>query len=71
MKQNNLEKISNKLVTAFLKNKLIKAIPNKYTKKIKEAQKLRKLCESKIKLPVIGFKAAGTGIPLILSLIHI
>ncbi len=37
MKQDNLEKISNKLVTAFLKNKLIKAIPNKYTKKIKEA----------------------------------
>ncbi len=68
MKQNNLEKISNKLVNAFLKNKLIKAIPNKYTKKIKEAQKLRKLCESKIKLPVIGFKAAGTGIPLIKKL---
>ena len=68
MKQNNLEKISNKLVTAFLKNRLIKAIPNKYTKKIKEAQKLRKLCESKIKLPVIGFKAAGTGIPLIKKL---
>ena len=42
MKQDNLEKISNKLVTAFLKNRLIKAIPNKYTKKIKEAQKLRK-----------------------------
>ena len=68
MKQNNLEKISNKLVTAFLKNRLIKAIPNKYTKKIEEAQKLRKLCESKIKLPVIGFKAAGTGIPLIKKL---
>ena len=68
MKQNNLEKISNKLVTAFLKNRLIKAIPNKYTKKIKEAQKLRKLCESKIKLSVIGFKAAGTGIPLIKKL---
>ena len=32
---------------------------------LKEAQKLRKLCESKIKEPVIGFKAAGTGIPLI------
>ncbi len=60
MKQNNLEKISNKLVTAFLKNKLIKAIPNKYTKKRIEAQKLRKLCESKIKLPVIGFKAAAS-----------
>ena len=68
MKKDNLEKISNKLVTAFLKNKLIKAIPTKYTKKIKEAQKLRRLCESKIKLPVIGFKAAGTGIPLIKKL---
>ena len=29
---------------------------------------MRKLCESKIKLPVIGFKAAGTGIPLIKKL---
>jgi len=68
MKKNNLEKIANKLVNAFLKNKLIKAIPNNYTKKINEAQKLRKLCESKIHLPVIGFKAAGTGIPLIKKL---
>ena len=63
MKQDNLEKISNKLVTAFLKNKLIKAIPNKYTKKIKEAQKLRKLCESKIKLPVIGLKQLAQVFP--------
>tara|TARA_B100000963_G_scaffold152786_1_gene133080 strand:- start:644 stop:1417 length:774 start_codon:yes stop_codon:yes gene_type:complete len=60
----NLEKISNKLVKAFIKNKIIAPIPLKYTKKLTEAQKLRKLCESKIKLPVIGFKAAGTGIPL-------
>ena len=60
-----LEKTSNKLVKAFLKNKIIAPIPSKYTKKLHEAQKLRKLCESKIKLPVIGFKAAGTGIPLI------
>ena len=60
-----LEKTSNKLVKAFLKNKIIAPIPSKYTKKLYEAQKLRKLCESKIKLPVIGFKAAGTGIPLI------
>jgi len=60
-----LEKTSNKLVKAFLKNKIISPIPSKYTKKLNEAQKLRKLCESKIKLPVIGFKAAGTGIPLI------
>ena len=60
-----LEKTSNKLVKAFLKNKIIAPIPSRYTKKLHEAQKLRKLCESKIKLPVVGFKAAGTGIPLI------
>ncbi len=60
-----LEKTSDKLVNAFLKNKIISPIPSKFTKKLKEAQKLRKLCESKIKLPIIGFKAAGTGIPLI------
>ena len=61
----SIEKISDKLVNAFLKNKIIAPIPLKYTKKLTEAQKLRKLCESKIKEPVIGFKAAGTGIPLI------
>ena len=60
-----LEKTSNKLVKAFLKNKIIAPIPSKYTKKLSAAQKLRKLCESKIKLPIVGFKAAGTGIPLI------
>ena len=60
-----IEKTSDKLVNAFLQNKIIAAIPSKYTKKLNEAQKLRKLCESKIKEPVIGFKAAGTGIPLI------
>ena len=63
-----LEKTSNRLVKAFLNNSLISAIPPRFTKKIGEAQKLRKLCESKIKLPVIGFKAAGTGIPLIRKL---
>jgi len=68
MKKTNLENISNKLVNAFLKNKLIAPIPTKYTKKINSAQKLRKLCESKIKLPIVGFKAAGTGIPLIKKL---
>ena len=60
-----IEKTSDKLVNAFLKNKIIAPIPSKFTKKLKEAQKLRVLCESKIKHPVIGFKAAGTGIPLI------
>ena len=68
MKKTNLEKVSNKLVNAFLKNKLIAPLPTKYTKQINEAQKLRKLCESKIKLPIVGFKAAGTGISLIKKL---
>ena len=54
MKKTNLESVSNKLVNAFLKNKLIAPIPTKYTKKIGPAQRLRKLCESKIKLPIIG-----------------
>ena len=60
-----IEKISDKLVRAFLKNKIIAPIPSKFTKKLKEAEKLRRLCESKIREPIIGFKAAGTGIPLI------
>ena len=64
----NLNKYANKLVNAFLNNKLIAPIPTKYTKKISEAQKLRKLCESKIKKPIIGFKAAGTGIPVLKKL---
>jgi 2-keto-4-pentenoate hydratase len=68
MKKTLLEKTANKLVNAFLKNKIIAPIPLKYTKKINEAQKLRKLCESKIKDPIIGFKAAGTGIPVIKEL---
>ena len=63
-----IEKTSDKLVNAFLKNKIITPISSKFTKKLKEAQKLRILCESKIKHPVIGFKAAGTGIPLIKKL---
>ena len=63
-----IETTSNKLVRAFLNNKIIAPIPSKFSKKINEAQKLRKLCESKINEPVIGFKAAGTGIPLIKKL---
>ena len=60
-----IEKTSDKLVNAFLQNKIIKPIPYKFTKKLKDAQKLRILWESKIKHTVIGFKDAGTGIPLI------
>jgi len=57
MKQ--LENISNRLVNAFLQNKIISPVPLKYAKSMKEAQKLRRLCESKISKPVVGFKAAG------------
>jgi 2-keto-4-pentenoate hydratase len=64
MKTPLIERTASKLVNAFLKNKIIAPIPHKYTKRLNEAQKLRKLCESKIKDPIIGFKAAGTGIPV-------
>ena len=63
-----MEKTANKLINAFLKNKIIAPLPLKYTKKISDAQKFRKLCESKIKDPIIGFKAAGTGIPVMKKL---
>jgi len=68
MKITLIEKTANKLVNAFLKNKIIGPLPKKYTKKLNDAQRLRKLCESKIKEPVIGFKAAGTGIPVMKKL---
>ena len=68
MKKTLIEKTADKLVNAFLKNKIIAPLPLKYTKKLKDAQKVRKLCESKIKEPVIGFKAAGTGIPVMKKL---
>tara|TARA_B110000003_G_scaffold224563_1_gene225141 strand:- start:478 stop:1254 length:777 start_codon:yes stop_codon:yes gene_type:complete len=63
-----LNLVANNLVKAFLKNKIIAPIPSQYTKKLSEAQKLRKLCESKINKPILGFKAAGTGIPVLKKL---
>ena len=68
MNDKNINLVANKLVKAFLKNKIISPIPSQYTKKISQAQKLRKLCESKIKKPIIGFKAGGTGIPVLKKL---
>merc|ERR1712127_123262 len=56
------------LVNAFVNNKIIAPLPTKFSKTLSEAQKLRKLCESKVKDPIIGFKAAGTGIPMIKKL---
>ena len=66
--KSEIEKLSNKLVNAFINNKIIAPLPSKFTKKLSEAQKLRKLCESKVSDPIIGFKAAGTGIPVIKKL---
>ena len=68
MSKKNLDLVANRLVRAFLGNKIINPIPRKYTKKLSNANKLRKLCESKIKRPIIGFKAGGTGIPVIKKL---
>ena len=68
MSDKNINLIANKLVKAFLKSKIISSIPSRYTKKIAQAQKLRKLCESKIKKPIIGFKAGGTAIPVLKKL---
>ena len=68
MKRTLLDKTTDKLVNAFLKNKIIAPLPLRFTKKLTEAQKVRKMCESKIKEPVIGFKAAGTGISVMKKL---
>ena len=68
MTSKNLNEYANRLVNAFLKNKIISPLPSRYTKKISEAQKLRRLCESKIKKPISGFKAAGTGIAVLKKL---
>ena len=68
MNNKNLNLIVNKLTKAFLKNKLISPIPSQFTKKLSEANKFRKLCEMKINKPIIGFKAGGTGIPLLKKL---
>ena len=68
MKKTQIDKLSDKLVKAFLKNKIIAPLPSKYTKKINNAQKFLKLCESKVKEPVIGFKAGGTAFPVMKKL---
>jgi len=68
MKKNTIETLSNKIVNAFLNNKIINPLPAKYTKKLSNAEIFRKLCESKIIDPVIGFKAGGTSIPVIKKL---
>ena len=63
-----IDKIADKLVNAYKKNNLINPIPIKYTKNIKNATRLRKLCESKINTKVVGFKAGGTALPVLKKL---
>ena len=68
MNKKQLNTLSNNLVIAFTKKRIIKPIPIKFCKNIKNADLLRKTCESKIKWPVIGFKAGGTSIPVLKKL---
>ena len=68
MNNKNINFFADKLTNAFLKNKIISPIPVKYVKNINQSNKFRKLCESKISLPVIGFKAGGTAIPVLKKL---
>ena len=63
-----IEKFADKLVNAYKKNKLINPIPIKYTKNIKNATRLRKICESKINAKIVGFKAGGTALPVLKKL---
>ena len=63
-----IEKTANRLVDAFINNKIIAPLPLKFTKKLKDAEKLRRLCESIVNDEIIGFKAAGTGIPVMKKL---
>ena len=68
MKKSQQDKLASKLVKAFLKNKIISPLPKKFTKKLTNADRFRKLCENKIREPIIGFKAGGTAIPVIKKL---
>ena len=68
MKRNLADITSDKLVKAFLNNNIISSIPNKFSKKLENANKFRKLCESKIDEPIIGFKVGGTAIPMMKKL---
>ena len=65
MNNKSLNILANRITNAYLKNKIIKPLPTKITKNLEMANKFRKICEAKINDPVIGFKAGGTGIPLI------
>ena len=60
-----IDKLSSNLAKAFLSNKIINPVPLRFSKNINLANKLRKLSESKINKPIIGFKAGGTSIAVL------
>ncbi len=66
--KSKIEFHATKLANAFLKNKIIDPIPSIYSKQMSNAKKFKDICESKIKKPVIGFKAGGTGLPMLKKL---
>ena len=68
MKTKTIDYYSNKIVNAFIKNKIISPLPNIFTKKLNNADNFRKVCEDKIKRPILGFKAGGTGLALLKKL---
>ena len=68
MSSNKTNYFASKLAKAFLKGNIIAPIPNRFSKKLINANNFRKLCESKIKKPIIGFKAGGTAIPVMKKL---
>ncbi len=68
MNKKKINYFANKLVNAFLKGKIISPLPVYFTKNISRANKIRNLCESKIKKPIVGFKAGGTAIPVLKKL---
>jgi 2-keto-4-pentenoate hydratase len=63
-----IDKLSSNLAKAFLSNKIINPVPLRFSKNINLANKLRKLSESKINKPIIGFKAGGTSIAVLKKL---
>ena len=52
MVNKKLNKHANRIVNAFLKNKIISPLPIKYNKKIYDANNLSKLSENKINKPI-------------------
>ncbi|MDB9711744.1 fumarylacetoacetate hydrolase [Pelagibacteraceae bacterium] len=57
-----------KIASAFNKGTLIAPLPVKFTKKSNEANRFRIECEKLITSPIIGFKAGGTGKPMLKKL---